>query len=179
MKKQLLFTVLLIAILLLATSSAAAKSPKRTPFTGIYYTCETIDPGEVWYTGGTPEEPRVLHQRGNTSVGRATSDEPLYNADNTSVGNLNLNLVTGSGGLHGTFEKNVDVVDGGWKGHWAGHFTDFLATIKIIGRGTGDLAGMKYFATFEQLTYIPDPDPCEGAETAYAVTGVILNAHGD
>jgi hypothetical protein len=129
----------------------------------------------MWYTG----DGQILHVRGEPVEGWAVSDNPFYNAYTTAVQNYDLNLATGSGGIHGTFVKDVFGMEGGWQGTFAGHFKDGLAYTRVVGHGTGDLAGMKYFARFAPAEN-PGDDPCPGgAAGVIAVTGVIHDSHGE
>ena len=178
MKKQVLFVFVLIATLLVATGSAAAKAT-RTEFRGTYYNCgPTGPPAKVWETG----DGRVLHMRGSPGRGYATSTHDYYNATNEDLASYDLNLVTGSGGLHGTFEKTVTTkgINGGWQGTFGGHFKNGLAYLSIVGHGTGELAGMKYFAKFVPITPLPAVHLCLPGELAglSEVTGVILDMRG-
>jgi hypothetical protein len=172
MKKQITFALALIAVLVLATGSAAAKATQRE-FTGYYFNCGPRgDPERMWTTG----DGQVLHVRGAPNFGYARSDNDLYNAYTETVGNFDLNQVTGSGSLRATFIKYVDV-GGTWEGVGAGPFVDFLAYLSVAGHGTGELAGMKYFARFAPTVEHPGfVDPCPGgAADVSFVTGVILD----
>jgi hypothetical protein len=175
MKRQtrlILIGLALTATLLLATGSAAAKKETRRDFTGTHYLC-TVGVPEPWYTG--PME----HVRGLTWTGRAESlgvdGEPLYNADSHGTQNWNLNTKTGSGGVWGTFTKEVDDVDGTWEGTYAGKYVDNVSYIHVVGHGTGELAGMKYFATFDPIIPPPETGPCATVLAASTVTGVIVD----
>ena len=178
-----IFALALIAILLLATGSAAAKSPRRTEFTGMFFHCApaptTME--REWYTGGTPGEPLVWHVRGwQPFLGRFVSgDLPLFNGTSIGSGDGDIKLDTGSGTLRGRFSKQPIGEDGMLEGTLVGHYTNFLATMRAVGHGTGDLKGVTYFGDYVQLTEIPTPPAGCDAFEAYAITGVLLDTRGD
>ena len=180
MKKQLLFTLVLIAILLLATSSAAAKTTRRTEFTGTLYNCAgTAEPERMWETGNGP----ILHVRGMPGECFFASDDlPLFNGKCTGVVDLDLNLSTGTGNDLTTFTKFPIGVDGTLEGHVATHYSNFVGSMKGVGHGTRDLAGVKYFGDYVQIPIPEDPPPdfvdCEVIEV-YTMTGVLLDTRGD
>ena len=168
MNKQtrLIWMALALTLVLLLTTGAAAK-PTRREFVGEHFLCTVGDPAYYKETGSPPVE----HGRDLPWTGRAESDEALYQADSAGFQSWNLNTATGSGGVWGTFVKTVDNREGTWEGTYSGHYVDGVSYIKVRGHGTGDLAGMKYFATF----YPKDPygTPCPGGTAALAASDVI------
>ena len=180
MKKQLLFALVLIAALLLATGSATAKAT-RTDFTGTLYNCEgTAEPERIWETGNGP----IMHIRGATGECYFVSDDlPLFNGRCTGVVDLDLNLSTGSGRDRATFIKYPYGKNGTLEGVAITHYTNFVGSMRGVGHGTGELAGMMYFGDYVQVVPLPeDPPPasvgCEVAEV-YTMTGVLLDIRGD
>ena len=182
MKKQVFLALALIAILLLATGSAAARAT-REPFTGQFFGCALVDPqppDREWYSGG-PDGARFWHVRGMPMGGRAMSSHPWYNADTRSRGNWDIELATLSGTGNAKFVKIVDGENRGWEGQITAKISNGLWTLKIVGHGTGELAGNKYFATFTPIPPpfdVPDdlviPDYCGDVTDAYDVDGEFL-----
>jgi hypothetical protein len=184
MKRQLLFAVVLIASLLLATGSAAAKAT-RTEFSYTLFICSMDEPDKQWTTGKPPDG-QVYHWRGQNNFGRFVSTEEgmeWWNGTVPGRSSGDVKVDNSAGTMHGTFEKQFENgVNGTFAGPVHAKLTDD-GLWHIWGgfvRGTGDLEGVLYHADGIQLTQVPPGDPCpEDALTAYAMTAVLIDTHGN
>ncbi len=169
-RKRILLLVLVMLIASLIMLTPAGATATRTPFTAMEATC-SVAPGNVTISGN------VLHIRGQTNTNRVISADATQTGTNSVVVNVDLDLVSGSGGAHGTFSLNPDAFSGTWEGSWSGPFTDFVFSGQAVGHGTGELAGKKVMVKLRDI----DPsglseNPCPGpAINASMVTGVVLD----
>ena len=179
MKKQLLFTLVLIAILLLATGSAAAKATK-TEFSYTLYICSQDTPEKEW-SSGKPPDGQVYHWKGQGSIGRFISTEEgmeWWDGVVPAVSDGKIKLATSNGSMHAAFEKQFDneFVTGTFAGSVVAHATAGVWHMWGGGHGTGDLEGWQYFADGIQLAKVPPGDPCPGgAINSYAMTAILID----
>jgi hypothetical protein len=144
--------VFLVAGLLISANPSTAKSTK-TPVEFWEVSC-MVDPGFEWI-----DEYGVLHVRGRVS--QATFYEPenftIVGSD-AIISNANLDPATFSGNLFGTWSAvYLPFSDSGtFDGSWTAKLTGGVAALgRAVGRGTGELKGMKM-----KLTLVSDPaDP--------------------
>ena len=152
-----------------STSHSGAVAPPRTGFEGFIYSCDGAPPDEVRVTpGGT------LHITGVSNENRWVTGHPLLDGVVTNVVDLNTDLKSGAGHVHGTATLVPDAVDGEWK-------LDFHIDVSGMGwvgargsgRGTGDLTGMSIrWTTTPDNSGMDGPEGC--AEISFArVSGVI------
>ncbi len=174
-KRMVWIGLALVVMLLLAAGSASARAT-RTPIAYTMFSCAVLDPGTEWYSGDEP----ILHVRGRVIEQIIVSDDIRLAGSATVAGGFNINLATGSGNVvHGTWTLQPDAVDGTWEGTWSGHWTAMVLSARIIGHGTGDLAGLKMFGTLQSIEIPVDPPPPCAAFGADATSAEILNPHGE
>jgi hypothetical protein len=113
-------------------------------------------PGEQWVS-----EEGIVHIRGQINTAQVVSTDARANGINVVTINLNIDPATGNGTGHGQFILDVDGMDGAWEGTFVGWLTYGVFSGRIIGHGTGDLAGQKVKSNFQQT-----------AQGVYAHTGI-------
>jgi len=150
-KRQIvaLASVLLVGGVVVSASSSAAKSTKTQ--VDFWEVGCVLDPGTSWIS-----EDGVFHGRGRVATG------VFYDADDfarvgtdTVVGNANLDPVTGTGRLFGTFslEYLPDSYPGTFDGTWNSSLAGWVSSFgRAVGQGTGELHGMKM-----KLKLVGDP----------------------
>jgi len=174
-KRMVWIGLALVVMLLLAAGSASARAT-RTPIAYTMFSCAVLDPGTEWYSG----DGSTVHVRGRVHKVINVSDDVRLAGPGTLVGGFDLNLVTGTGNGRGTWSVQPDDVEGTWEGTWSGHWTvtDNWSS-RVVGHGSGDLAGLKIFADVYTIEIpIDPPSPC-AAFGADAVSGEILDPHGE
>lgn len=115
-------------------------------------------------TSGPPvrlwvDDDGVLHIRGQPFLGTITGDLTGFAS---GVNNINLDLATGSGDLHGSF--TVGVAQGTFSGRVSGTISGFLSSGEFVGKSDD---GIKIMGTF-----------VEGPPGTLALTGVLLDPSG-
>lgn len=177
-KQKLLIPVLLIlvAVLLLPVGTAAAQATS-TPFELYEFVCGyDLSNAREWFYGD------IWHIRDQVVLDEYVSvDGPLGDGTNTMVVGLNLSEST----LHVTgivkFSLQPDGGDGGYEGTLSVQAAEWYLSGHGVGQGTGDWSGQKIVFDLEELYEIPSEpaSPCDSPGTAYRITGVILDPHGE
>jgi hypothetical protein len=158
MKKQLVLTFILLALLILPWVSTVPvqAAASTTAFTALDATC-SITPGVQWVSGN------VLHVRNEIDTKQTASSNSLVNGMNTVTTNYDINLITGSGGGWGTFILQPDQVNGAWMGSFSGPLSYGVFSGQGVAGGTGALEGMKLSASFQGIS-VPSNQPCAPAQ---------------
>jgi hypothetical protein len=127
-------------MLVLALALPAAAAQTKIPISGedVIVPNGVLDGGREWYSAGG----RIQHVRGWTGEYETTGGEYV---DGTSivVANWNLDLASGDGTMWGTTDLTLTGTNGGWHETWVAKFDDFVWSGWAVGRGFGDLQGMK------------------------------------
>jgi len=170
-KRSLLLAVALVPLMLLALVTPVAARSTLVEFNGWEAAC-SVSPAQEWVSGN------VAHVRNRVEITRSVSAEPLANGVNTLVTNYDLNLLNGSGGLHGSFRWQPEGVNGAWEGRWSGQFNNYAWSGQAIGHGTGTLAGMTVTVWLHGID-VPAEHPCLPGDAIFAdeFRGRILNPH--
>lgn len=139
--KFLIWLVLLLSLMLGTTVSARVL---RIPFTATESTPEILDPGEWTFPDGNQ------HFRGMVERARVEADTDMVTGTNNIIANGNLDA-NGFGVVWGTNTLEVDAYDGGWEGRFVGRVDENGMTLRMVGRGYGELAGYRLKGTFENF----------------------------
>jgi hypothetical protein len=153
--------VFLIVVLLLVAGTTVAQPPGPPyDYTSYMAKCAEYPPEQVWVTG------QVVHMRGIVTTGRTFGD-PYFTGTFENTVDINLNMMTGSGNVHGTGQITPDAYDGTWEG---GHFTGSILNFAYSGQGfdygTGELTGLMDVVHIQEIDPSQLPaefaDPCNG-----------------
>lgn len=142
-----LVTLALGAMLVLALALPAAAAQTKMPISGRDVSNGVLDEGTMWFSD------RIQHVRGWTAEyvtcgelkeGNTCGDPSEY-VDGTSiiVANWNLDTASGDGTMWGTTDLALTAFDGGWHETWVAKFDGGMWSGWGVGRGFGDLQGMK------------------------------------
>lgn len=174
LKLASILVMLFVAILLVAGTSLAQEAGRPTRYKTYTATCVEYPPEQVWMTG------QVLHIRGMVTTGRAFGD-PYFAGQFTNSTDIDLNLATASGNVHGTTKIVPEAYDGTWEGgHFTGPIIDHMYTGQGIDYGTGELAGLMDVVHIQQIDPSELPaefaDPCDGNPvlSAFLASGMIV-----
>lgn len=148
--------ILMAVIGLLVTGTVLAQ-PSGPPYqyTSYMVKCAENPPDRVWVTGN------VLHLRGVVTTGRTFGD-PYFAGTFENTINIDLNMVTGSGNVHGYGKIMPDDFDGTWEGgHFTGPILNFMYSGQGIDYGTGELDGLMDVVHIQEIA--PSGLPAEYA----------------
>jgi hypothetical protein len=166
--------MLVVALLLVADTSLAQGAGQPTRYKTYTATCVEYPPEQVWIAG------QVLHIRGMVTTGRTFGDAH-FAGHFTNYTDIDLNLVTASGNVHGTTKIVPEAYDGTWQGgHFTGPIIEHMYTGQGIDYGTGELAGLMDVVQIQQIDPSQLPadfvDPCGGNPvlSAFLANGMIL-----
>lgn len=140
MKKRLIL-VGIVFVMILTMSTTVSAQVIRDPFTGVGTLIQISDPGKVIVSGDN------VHVRGMVELLRTESDDDRASGWHTVIANVNLDAV-GYGQAWGTFSLDVDAYDGYWEGSYTGMIDENGMTLKMRGRGYGDLSGLRIEGTY-------------------------------
>ena len=140
MKKRMMIIGIML-LLTLALSTTVSAKVIRTPFTGVGTLIEILDPGKVILSGDN------VHVRGMIELLRTESDDDRASGWHTVIANVNSDAV-GYGPAWGTFSLDVDAYDGYWEGSYTGMIDENGMTLKMRGRGFGELSGLRIEGTY-------------------------------
>ena len=132
-----LVTLALGAMLVLTLALPAAAAQTKIPISGRDVSNgPPLDQGTTWYSDG------IQHVRGWTAGYDTTGGDYL---DGTSiiVANWNLDLTSGDGTMWGTTDLTLTGTQSGWHETWVAKFDDFMWSGWGVGRGFGELQGMR------------------------------------
>lgn len=156
----------LAALLAVGGAAPAAARVGTTEAAGYEVTCG-FEQGREWFSGD------ILHIRGEIDTTRVVAYdaqtgllEPRLTGTNTVVLNLNVNVVTGHGSVHGSTVLQPDGIAGAWETSYTGQIRDGVATLMAVGKGTGDLAGMRLRVELQSIDLADAPDLCGGGGQA-------------
>jgi hypothetical protein len=148
--------IVVVVVLSLITDTAMAEPPGLPyRYTSYMAKCAETPPEQVWVTG------QVLHLRGIVATGRTFGD-PYFAGTFENKVDIDLNMVTGSGNVHGYGKIMPDAYDGTWQsGHFTGPILNFMYSGQGIDYGTGELDGLM------DVVHIQEIDP-NGLPADYA-----------
>ncbi|MGD2076893.1 MAG: hypothetical protein PVH18_00815 [Chloroflexota bacterium] len=175
MSKLATISALLVVVVVLISGTVVAQSPGPPyHYTSYMAKCAEYPPQQAWVTG------QVLHLRGVVTAGRTFGD-PYFAGEFENTVNIDLNMVTGSGNVHGTTQIMPDAYQGTWQGgHFTGPILNFMYSGNGIDYGTGDLAGLMEVVHIQEIdpTQLPAEfsNPCNGspALSAFFAEGMIV-----
>jgi hypothetical protein len=160
--------IVLVMVLSVVPATILAQSPGPIYHYSSYMAkCSELPPKQAWVTG------QVLHLRGIVSTGRTYGD-PYFAGTFENTVNLDLNLETGSGNVHGYGKIMPDEYDGTWEGgHFTGPILNFIYNGQGIDYGTGELEGMMDVVHIQEIDPSGLPadfaDPCSGSPVLSAL----------
>lgn len=144
-KARMKRTIVILAVMTLALglwpqTALAQPKPQVTPFTAIEISCSET-PGDETTEGD------ITHHRGQLEETVWFSEEPLANALVHEVINWNYYASIDQGHYTGTMVvqpiDKAGAFEGAFSGYWVGEDGSFVGS----SLGTGELAGMEFFAT--------------------------------
>ena len=140
MKKRIMFIGFLL-VLTLAMSTTVSAKVVRTPFSGVSTFIESPDPGRLIESGDN------VHVRGMVEILDTVSADDRLTGKHTVIANFNLDAA-GYGQVWTTFRLDVDARDGYWEGTTTGKIDENGISLKMRGRGFGDLSGLRIEGTY-------------------------------
>lgn len=140
MKKRIVVIAIVLVLILVMSTTVSAKVV-RTPFTGIGGIPEILDPGKVFFSGDN------MHVRGMVEFFHTESTDDRVTGSHTVIANSNLNA-EGFGRVRATFRLDVDAYDGYWEGSSTGRIDENGITLKMRGKGFGELSGLRVEGTY-------------------------------
>jgi len=172
MKKQRIFTVIVVSLLALLLSSVPVQAQAvKIEFSGEMCRTQRVDPGKRWTTPGG-----VAHGRDIETNWAVDSAEDLVAGDMHRF--MNANWLDRVGPFWGTFSLVLtsDPLSS-WEGTYTGYrYEDGLMYSRWVGHGRGDIEGLKIkFYVTKPAEVLPD---CEEM-TPLTLTGDILDPHGE
>lgn len=114
----------------------------------------------------------IVKNRVFTDVVR--SSDSLIAGTNFPDMNLDIDLETMSGKVHGTFVWQTETVDGQWEGEIVGELSDGLVKAYGLGKGTGTLDGALLRVDFQQVNELGDPPEIDEPLALYEMSGIIV-----
>jgi hypothetical protein len=130
---RIVIGVIATALVASAFAGTAGAARATTHFTGVQVLTAIFD-------RGTPHGGTTLVQVRHAYM---TDVEWLQ-------GLMDITGVVSPGGFHGTFDLDVDDVDGGFRGHWHGKWLDAGGfSMETVGHGYGELEGMQLRSRME------------------------------
>jgi hypothetical protein len=166
-KALAVIVVTLVTLLLLPVSAASAEADFIT-CEGAFIPAGILNPGTWTYPGGN------WHVRGMLGLYQQNmpGSDPRCNGLNAVVTNANWDAY-GVGPSWGTFHvvpNEYSNFTGGWDGTWTGiSYADGTSSIRVEGRGYGDLEGQQVFVEIE----------FPGLFYPGVASGYILDPHGE
>jgi len=153
--------VLLVMVFALIPGTILAQPPGPPyGYTAYMAKCAETPPKQAWVTG------QVLHLRGVVTTGRTFGD-PYFAGEFENTVDIDLNMVTGSGNVHGYGKIMPDAHDGTWQGgHFTGPILNFMYSGQGIDYGTGALDGLMDVVRIQEIDPMGLPaefaNPCNG-----------------
>lgn len=142
MKKRMILIALIVMLILVMSTPVSAKVI-RTPFTGVGTLPEILDPGKLILSGDN------VHVRGMVEYLHVVSTDNRATGWQTIIANSNLDA-DGYGRVWATFSLDVDDdCDGYWEGSSTGVIDENGISLKMRGRGYGELAGLRIEGTYQ------------------------------
>ena len=139
MKRRMVVIALVLVMMLTMQATASAKVT-RTPFVSVSIPMGIQDPGEWSFPGDN------MHFRGRVELFYTESEDDRVTGEHTLIVNGNWDA-DGHGPVWGTYNLDADAYDGAWKGTFTGSFDEDGISLKIIGRGFGELDGLRIEGT--------------------------------
>lgn len=141
--KRVLFLSVVISVFLALAQTPVAKAAVSSEQKDLYILACVVDAGRVWTTG---KDGKIVHVRGQVNFSYLYDTETLeLKGEVDEILNYDLNTVTGSGGISGSVSfllYDYSPTDP-FVGTFGGHFQNFALKIRVVGRGTGEVKGVR------------------------------------
>jgi hypothetical protein len=162
-----LFVVLVVVFGLIPGTILAQPPEPPHRYTTYMAKCAETAPEQVWVTG------QVLHLKGVVTTGRTFGD-PYFAGTFKNTVDIELNMTTGTGNVHGYGKIMPDAYDGTWQGgHFTGPILNFMYSGQGIDYGTGELQGLMDVVNIQEIDPSGLPaefaNPCNGGPVLSAL----------
>ncbi len=146
----------IVAVLLLCMALPANAKATRIEVNSFEYDCGNGFEKE-WMRGN------VYHIRNYVHTNRNISEFPELNGINHTVGDGDINTLTGVTAIRGTMSFHPQTINGTWEGTWTWISNAGLTRGYAVAHGTGDLFGKTlYLNLYDAAPTDEDEAMCEG-----------------